>query len=162
MRVLREAPELIDPPRGDLFAAEVVAFLAGDDQPGFHTQEQWPVFALGQQGAECIDHSAVIRIVECTGEPFLHAFQGQLLSRGLQPAEQEGARSAVEAELEGGLVVDHEQAAPRPAAGFLPFCAEAQARLGVRETEAARGAHCDHHGPTVRDLWIGSRRLLSA
>ncbi len=151
VRVLRETPELVDPPRGDLFMAEVVALLAGDDQPGFHGQEQWKVLALRQQRTEGVDHAAVIRIVQWPAEPLLHALQGQLLSRCVQPAKQERARSAVEAELEGGLVVDHEQAPPRPAAELLQFRAEVQPRLGGRDAESAGVTRSDHHGPTLRE-----------
>lgn len=149
--VLGEAPELVDSPRHDLFAAEVVAFLAGDDQPGFHVQEQRQVLALRQQRTERFDHAAAVRFGQSSGEPFLHAFQRQLLPGGLQPAEQERTRSAVEAQLEGRFVVDHEQAAPGPAAGLLQFRIEVQPCLGGGDAEMAGVARFDHHGPTVRD-----------
>lgn len=149
------------PPRCDLFAAEVVAFLAGDDQPGFHVQEERKVLALRQQSSERFDHAVVVRVVQRPAQPFLHVLQVQLLVRGLQSAKEERARSAVEAELEGRLVVDHEQAAAWPAAEFLQFRPEAQPRLGRRDTDGAGAARFDHHGPTVRDAADGLHRVLS-
>ncbi|MEV2255254.1 hypothetical protein AB0I94_32595 [Streptomyces sp. NPDC050147] len=140
---------MIDSPRRDLFATEVVTFLPWDDHPGFHAEEQRKVLALWQQPTERIDHTAVVRIVQCAGEPFLHGLQGQLFSRGFHSAKQERARPAVEAELERRLVVDHEQAAPRSTAEFLQFRIEVQPCLGGRGAETAGVAHSDHHGPTV-------------
>ncbi len=162
VRVFREAPELVDPPRRDLFIAEVVTFLAWDDQLGFHAQEQRKVFALRQQRTERIDDAAVIRIVQWPAEPCLHALEGQLLSRGFQSAKQEGARSAIEAELEGRLVVDHEQAASRPAAELLQFRIEVQPCLGGRDAESAGVARFYHHGTTVREAVRRLHRVLSA
>lgn len=115
VRVFGEAPELVEPPRGHLLAAEVVAFLAGEDQTGLHAEQHRKVLALRQQRTERIDHAAVVRIGQRAGGPLLRALQRQRLPGGLQPAEQERACSAPEAEFEGGFPVDHEQPAPRPA-----------------------------------------------
>lgn len=70
-----EGPRTDRSPRRGLFAAEVVALSTGDDQPGFHLQEQRKVLALRQQRAERNDHAAVVRIVQRSGEPFLHALR---------------------------------------------------------------------------------------
>ncbi len=107
---------------------------------GFHAQEQRKVLALRQQRTERLDHAAVVRLMQWASEPFLHAFQGQCLPRALQPAEQQRTRPTVEAELEGRLVVDHEQAAPRPTADLLQFRIEAQPCLGGRGGRGGGGS----------------------
>ena len=142
--VLGETPEPVRPPGRDLFLREVVAIAHRVNECGLDLKQEHQVLTPLKQLTEGIDHIRANAIETCVQLP-LKVFYRQRPGGADQTLEQEWARAAPVAELEGPLITDTEGPPPRPRARRLLLLTHDHSRrrgsehLGTKPLDKCRG-----------------------